>query len=76
MLGRRRIVAEAAFDLVPRHRTVARIVVGRRVRDSPGHILRVRLHGTTELLPRSLKVADAGFRPTETLDIVWQAPGA
>lgn len=49
--------------------------VGRRVRDRPGHILRVRRHGSTELLPRNLKVADAGFRPTETLDIVWQAPG-
>ncbi|WP_079436285.1 toluene-4-monooxygenase system B family protein [Zoogloea sp. LCSB751] len=47
--------------------------VGRRVRDRPGHILRVRRHGSTELLPRNLKVAEAGFKPTETVDIVWQA---
>lgn len=47
--------------------------VGRRVRDRPGHILRVRRHGGTEFLPRTLKVADAGFKPTETVDIIWQA---
>ncbi|KAI5915837.1 MAG: toluene-4-monooxygenase system B family protein [Proteobacteria bacterium] len=47
--------------------------VGRRVRDRPGHILRVRRHGGTEFLPRTLKVAEAGFKPTETVDIIWQA---
>ena len=47
--------------------------VGRRVRARPGHILRVRRHGSTELLPRGMKVAEAGFKLTETVDIVWQA---
>lgn len=47
--------------------------VGRRVRARPGHILCVRRHGSTELLPRGMKVAEAGFKPTETVDIVWQA---
>ena len=43
------------------------------MRARPGHILRVRRHGSTELLPRGMKVAEAGFKPTETVDIVWQA---
>ena len=50
--------------------------VGRRVRARPGHILRVRRHGSTELLPRDMKVAEAGFMPTETVDIIWQAASA
>lgn len=47
--------------------------VGRRVRDRPGQILRVRRSGG-EFLPRDLKVGEAGFKPTETLEIIWQAP--
>lgn len=46
--------------------------VGRRVKDRPGHILRVRKQGSTELLPRTMKVAEAGFKPTECIEIVWQ----
>ncbi len=47
--------------------------VGRRVRARPGHILRVRQQGATDFLPRDLKVADAGLKPTETIEIIWQA---
>ncbi|MEN9501509.1 MAG: hypothetical protein RI964_794 [Pseudomonadota bacterium] len=50
--------------------------VGRRVRDRPGQILRVRRQGSAEFLPRTLKVADAGFMLTETVEIIWQAPNA
>ena len=50
--------------------------VGRRVRSRPGHILRVRKQGDTAFLPRDLKVGEAGFRPTETLEIMWEAAAA
>lgn len=50
--------------------------VGRRVRARPGHILRVRRQGSTEFLPRSMKVVEAGFMPTETVEIIWQAAAA
>ncbi len=49
--------------------------VGRRVRARPGQILRIRRQGSEELLPRNMKVIDAGFKPTETIEVVWQAPG-
>ena len=49
--------------------------VGRRVRARPGQILRIRRQGSEELLPRSMKVIEAGFKPTETIEVVWQAPG-
>jgi toluene monooxygenase system protein B len=38
--------------------------------------LRVRVHGKNPLLPRGMKVSEAGFRPTETVDIVFANPGA
>ncbi|EIJ36740.1 toluene-4-monooxygenase system B family protein [Thiothrix nivea] len=50
--------------------------VGRRVRDRPDHILRVRRQGSDEFLPRSMTVAEAGFMPTETVEIIWQAQAA
>ena len=50
--------------------------VGRRVRDRPGHILRVRRPGSDEFLPRDMKVSEAGFMPTETVEIIWQAAHA
>jgi len=50
--------------------------VGRRVRARPGHILRVRRQGGAEFLPRTMKVADSGLKPTETVEIIWQAPSA
>ena len=46
--------------------------VGRRVKARPGYILRVRKQGAQECLPRSMKVAAAGFKPTECIEIVWQ----
>ncbi|MBP6276362.1 MAG: toluene-4-monooxygenase system B family protein [Limnohabitans sp.] len=49
--------------------------VGRRVRARPGQILRIRRQGSEELLPRTMKVVEAGFKPTETIEVVWQAPG-
>ena len=46
--------------------------VGRRVKDRPGHILRVRRQGSTEFLPRNMKVAEVGFKPTECIEIIWE----
>ena len=37
--------------------------VGRRVRQ-----------GAAEFFPRSMKLADAGLKPTETVEIIWEAP--
>jgi len=45
--------------------------VNRRVAPQPDKVLRVRKHGSDELLPRDLKVKDAGFLPSETIDIVF-----
>ncbi|WP_298609020.1 toluene-4-monooxygenase system B family protein [uncultured Thiothrix sp.] len=50
--------------------------VGRRVRNRPDQILRVRRQGDTDFLPRNMKVSEAGFKPTETVEIIWQAPNA
>ena len=50
--------------------------VGRRVRARPGHILRVRRQDGAEFLPRTMKVAESGLKPTETVEIIWQAPQA
>lgn len=45
--------------------------LNRRVKPQPDKVLRVRKHETGELLPREMKVAEAGLRPTETLDILF-----
>jgi toluene monooxygenase system protein B len=47
--------------------------VGRRVTPQPDKIMRVRKHGDTLLLPRDLRVCDAGLRPTETIDVVFES---
>ncbi|KAB2915531.1 MAG: toluene monooxygenase [Dechloromonas sp.] len=47
--------------------------VGRRVRDRPGCILRVRRQDAQEFFPRTMKVAESGLKPTETVEIIWQA---
>lgn len=46
--------------------------VGRRVRARPDCILRVRRQDATEFFPRTMKVADSGLKPTETVEIIWQ----
>lgn len=50
--------------------------IGRRVKARPG-VLRVRRQGTSEPFPRDLKVAEAGLRPMECVEIYWEgSPGA
>jgi toluene monooxygenase system protein B len=46
--------------------------VGRRVNPKAGHILRVRKQGGKEFLPRTMKVSEAGFQPTECIEIIWE----
>lgn len=46
--------------------------VGRRVKARPGHILRVRRQDSDEFLPRGMKVAEAGLKPTECVEIIWE----
>lgn len=48
--------------------------VGRRVADRPGHIMRVRRQGSGELLPRDLRVREAGLKPMECIEVVWEVP--
>jgi toluene monooxygenase system protein B len=48
--------------------------VNRRVAPRPGHIMRVRRQGSSEPFPRAMKVAEAGLRPMECIEIVWEAP--
>jgi toluene monooxygenase system protein B len=50
--------------------------VGRRVKPRPGHAIRVRRQGSEVLFPGTVKVADAGLKPMECLEFVWEAPGA
>ncbi|MBQ0725092.1 MAG: toluene-4-monooxygenase system B family protein [Cycloclasticus sp.] len=45
--------------------------IGRRVVAQPDKVLRVRMHQTNENYPRDMKVSEAGWRPTETLDIIF-----
>ncbi|AGS40411.1 Toluene-4-monooxygenase system protein B [Cycloclasticus zancles 78-ME] len=45
--------------------------VGRRVTPQPDKVMRVRLHQSTECFPREMRVSEAGWRPTETLDIIF-----
>jgi len=45
--------------------------VNRRVLPQPDKVLRVRRHGTNEMIPRDTKVKDAGFKPSETIDIIF-----
>ena len=46
-------------------------VINRRVKPKEGKVLRVRHHETGELYPRDMKVSEAGWRPTETVEIIF-----
>lgn len=48
--------------------------VGRRVRARPGHIMRIRRQGSEDFLPRTMRVCESGLKPTETVEIIWEAP--
>ncbi len=47
--------------------------VGRRVRARPDCVMRVRRQDAKEFLPRTMKVAESGLKPTETIEIIWEA---
>ncbi len=46
--------------------------VGRRVKPRPDCIMRVRRQDATEFFPRTMKVSEAGLKPTETIEIIWE----
>lgn len=48
--------------------------VGRRVKPRPGHVIRVRKQGSEELIPRTTKISEAGLKPMECLEFVWEPP--
>jgi len=48
--------------------------VGRRVAARPGHIMRVRRQGYEKPFPRTMKLNDAGLKPMECIEVVWEAP--
>jgi toluene monooxygenase system protein B len=45
--------------------------INRRVPPQPDKVLRVRRHSDGKVFPRDTTVAESGFRPTETLDIIF-----
>ena len=45
--------------------------VGRRVAPQSDKVMRVRNHMSQELYPRDMKVADAGLRLTESVDVIF-----
>lgn len=45
--------------------------VNRRVAPQPDKVMRVRLHDKEDFYPRDMKVSDANWRPTETVDIIF-----
>ena len=50
----------------------AKFTVGLRVLAQPGRVLRVRLHATDELLPRSSTVRDLGWEVNQSIDVVYE----
>ncbi|MCK9989440.1 MAG: toluene-4-monooxygenase system B family protein [Rugosibacter sp.] len=46
--------------------------VGRRVAARPGCGMRVRRQGSAEPFPKTLKVCDAGLKPMECIEVVWE----
>ena len=50
--------------------------VNRRVAARPGHVLRVRKQGSREAFPRNMKLTEAGLKPMECVEIVWEEPSA
>jgi len=46
--------------------------LSRSVAPRPGHRIRVRRQGATSLLPRDLKLIDAGIAPMECLHFVFE----
>ncbi len=50
----------------------AKFTVGFRVAPKPGRILRVRLHATDELLPRTATVKDLHWEVNESIDVVYE----
>ena len=51
-------------------------VIHRHAAVAPGRMIHFRRQGGAEFLPRTMKVADSGLKPTETVEIIWQAPSA
>lgn len=47
--------------------------VGRRVRARPDCVMRVRRQDADDFLPRTMKVSESGLKPTETVEIIWEA---
>ncbi len=47
--------------------------VGRRVRARPDCVMRVRRQDADHFLPRTMKVSESGLKPTETVEIIWEA---
>lgn len=48
--------------------------VGRRVRERPGHVMRVRPQGSTDVLPRDTKLSESGLKPMQCIEVIWEAP--
>jgi toluene monooxygenase system protein B len=60
---------ESTMDQVAE--TAAYHSVGRRVAPRPGAVMRVRLQGVLQPLPRQQTVAQSGLSPMQCVEIVW-----
>jgi len=45
--------------------------VGRRVAPQPEKVMRVRKHGDPDFYPRTMRVREANWRPTEMVDVIF-----
>ena len=45
--------------------------VGRRVAPQPDKVMRIRKHGEQAFYPRDMRAAEADWRPTETVDVIF-----
>jgi toluene monooxygenase system protein B len=70
------VVVDRAGTMDDVARTVAEHFVGRMLPAKPGRIMRVRLQGETEFLPRELRVSDAGWVPMTTIQIAYEPQAA
>ena len=68
------VAAETENTMDELAQVAARHSVSRRVPDRPGQILRVRRQGAAEPLPRDKRISEAGFKPMECIEIVWEDP--
>ena len=70
-IGLSRVILSRELSLDEVAEKCAYHTVGRRVAPQPEKVMRVRKHGEDTFYPRDMKVVDASWRPTETVDVIF-----